>query len=264
MMVEFVGATGAGKSTLAGEARRHLAPEVDVVDARDLVAEKLGLRPLQHPTLRNLVADLGALPQLLLAWRRHRSYLAFVLRMLGRQGRVTLQTLNYLRSVVRKLGVYEIARRGASDRIVLVDEGTLHSAHLLFVYADSEFGAGDLARFAELVPLPDCVVHVKAPVQELAARTRLRPDPPRELRAGREGEVGGCLERACEVFDGVVAATAPKRPVLVVRNESDAAAEQMTAARQVAAFVLEQHGAGASAAPQLASPPLPVPTKSAS
>lgn len=167
MIVEFVGSTGAGKTTLASEVQRRLAKQAQVVTSFDLVADLLGLRRVTSPTIRNLFQDVVGLPFFIDSLYKHRTFVVFALKTLARHRSYTFLTVNYLRSIVRKLGTYEIIKRYNHDRIVLVDEGTVLSAHLLFVYTSIIYSQEDIEKFASLVPLPELVVYVEAPVSSL-------------------------------------------------------------------------------------------------
>lgn len=205
MIVECVGSTGAGKSTLLAALHQALNVSQPVTTAFALVA---GGRPwLTHPTLRNLAQDLSTLPYVGLGLGHHGRFLAFAVRILARHRPLTLHTLNYLRSVLRKLGTHELLRhRGASSNaLVLVDEGTILAAHNLFVYTNTRFGAAEVAQFGRLVPLPDAVIYLRASVPTLVQRTLQRPDPPRELRGRNTATIRAITQRAAHIFDAVTA-----------------------------------------------------------
>ena len=135
MIVEFIGSTGAGKTTLISEVRRRLAKTAEVRTSFDVVAARLGLRAVTHPTAQNLIQELVGLPFFIRSLTRQKAFVAFALRLLARQANFTVFTINNLRSLQRKIGVYEIIRRYAHDRIILVDEGTVLLAHNVFVYS---------------------------------------------------------------------------------------------------------------------------------
>jgi thymidylate kinase len=217
LMVEFVGSTGSGKTTVADAVRRQLAPRVGVDTAPDVVAQLVGLQPLACPLYRNLLCDLVGLPFVVGSLGRHGAFLRYVLRVLVRQ-RLSLQGLNRVRSTVRKVGVYEIIRRRREGRIVLVDEGTVLHAHNLFVFTSHAHAAAELERFAGLVPLPDVIVYVRAPLEASIRRSLARPDPPREMRARERASVELYVGRAWALFEALVAIPAIRERVVVVDN----------------------------------------------
>lgn len=218
VIVEFIGASGAGKTSLARDVARMLEETHDVVTASDLVLGRLRLAQVAAPTARNLVADLSALVELLRLTREHRAFLAYALRRLSRHRPKSLQTLNYVRSVIRRLGMDRIVRRRGREMVVLADEGILLAAYPLFVYGEAGFDKDDLAEFAGLAPLPDRIVHVKAPIDSLLQRTLSRRHPPRELRARNEETVRQFLCNAVEMFDELVTTPPLRDRVLEVEN----------------------------------------------
>ena len=220
MIVELIGCDGAGKTTLG-----RLLAEPGVLGARavlmaDLVLDRPGLRGVTHPTARNVVQELGGLPFLLQALGRRRAYLTFARRMHARYAPSAYHRLNGMRGIVRRVGMYELALRCAADRIVLSDEGTVLSAYL-FALTDVDLDRSHLAQFAELVPAPDTMIYVKAPIDMLVERALVRPDA-RPQHAGKSrAEIERTIGRTVEVFD-LVAGSSPLRDrVLVVENDGD-------------------------------------------
>ena len=60
MIVEFVGSTGAGKTSLISKIHRKLAQTNVVTTPFGLIAAPLGLSHIKHPTAQNLIQELGA------------------------------------------------------------------------------------------------------------------------------------------------------------------------------------------------------------
>jgi thymidylate kinase len=201
LIVEFIGTTGAGKTTLITQVHQRLAALTATSTAYEQVAGPLGLGGIRNSSLRNLVQELIGFPFFLSSAWRQQAFISFALKMLARQARFSLFTVNNLRSLERKLGVYEILRRGRGDRVVLVDEGTLLLAHNIFVFSSAVYTGRELDRFAGLVPLPDAVVYVHAPVETLVRRTLQRSDPPREMRARDPDLAARQIQRARQVFE---------------------------------------------------------------
>ncbi len=231
MIVEFIGASGSGKTSLARSVVCSLAKGHDAVMASDLVLRRLQLEKVAAPTTRNIVADLSATVEMLHLNGEQRTFLAYALRRLNRHRPRSLQTLNYVRSVVRRLGVDGIARRRGRHMVVLADEGIVLISYLLFVYGNTGFDEDDLAEFAGMAPLPDCVVHVKAPLESLVRRTLSRLDPPRELRARDTETVTRFLGSAADMFAGLVTTPPLRDRVIEVENVGDADGQQALAAR---------------------------------
>ena len=125
-----------------------------------------------------------------------------------------------MRGVLRKVGMFHLARRRARDAIVLSDEGTLLSSYNLFVATKADFGEADVARFADLAPVPDLVVYVRAPVESLVERAMSRPDPRRQHVGVGAAEIEADVRRTVELFDLLVQ-TVPVAGRVTIVESSD-------------------------------------------
>jgi thymidylate kinase len=218
MIVEFIGSSGAGKTTLISKVHHKLANVTEVTSCFDLVASKVGLRHLTNPTARNLIQELVGFPYVIRSFRKHDAFVTFVLRMLARQANFSIFTLNNLRSLERKIGAYEIIRRDPRNQVVLVDEGTVLLAHNIFVYSDVSYTWQEIARFASLVPLPDRIIYIKAPVDILVERSLRRTDAPREMKSKERAAIEKYADSAVRMFDELVKADNIQRRLLIVEN----------------------------------------------
>jgi thymidylate kinase len=241
MMVEFIGSTGAGKTTVAAAVQRRLAGLGGVDTAPDLMASLVGLRPLAGPLQRNLVSDLVGFPFFLSSLHRHGAFFRFTLQVMARQ-RLTLQAANRVRSTIRKIGVYEVIRRYGDRRIVLVDEGTVLHAHNLFVYTNRDCRAADLDRFASVVPLPDVIVYVRAPLATSIRRALQRSDPPREIRSRDRTLVELYVSRAKAMFEALVEIPIIGKRVVAVDNPDGQAGADGPAVEGVVESILARAG----------------------
>jgi hypothetical protein len=206
MIVEFIGCAGAGKTSLRNLICEQGIPGHDVVAMPDLLLQRPLLRRVAHPTAVNVVQELGGLPFLLRALSGERPYLAFARRTLWREATSSFDKLNGMRGVARKVGMFHLARTRASHAVVLSDEGTLLSSYNLFVATKEEFGQAELDRFARLVPMPDHVVYVRAPVESLVERARSRPDPRRQHVGQSTAAIEADVRRTVQLFDLLVEA----------------------------------------------------------
>ena len=220
MIIELIGCDGAGKTTLSRILAEPGFLEGHAVRIADLVLDRPGLRRVTHPTAMNLVQEVGGMPFLLRAYRRRRPYLSFARRMHGRYAPSTYHRLNGMRGIARRVGMYELARSRAADRVVLSDEGTVLSAYL-FALTRVELDRADVERFAELVPPPDTIVYVKAPIEALVRRALTRPDGRPQHGGKSRSEVEQTIERTVDVFDLVAGASPLRDRVLVVENDRD-------------------------------------------
>jgi len=256
VIVEFIGCAGAGKTML----RRRLCGRTiagrPAVAMADLVAGRPPLSRITHPTALNVVQELVGFPSFVRAWRRDPRFVAFARHLYARHARSGYDELNGMRGVMRKLGMYELARTQAPESLVLWDEGTLLTAYDLFVMTGLEFGRPELERLAALVPLPDVVVHVRAPVASLVARARSRPDPRRQHIDKDDVAVEREVRRTIDLFD-LVASTSPlEGRVMVVGNEDRDEAGRQRLADEVADRLLDGTAvekAGRTASPGLAA-----------
>ena len=217
MIVEFIGCDGAGKTTLSRMLQAHGIPGRRVVSMPDLVLDRPALRRVVHPTAVNLVQDVCGLPYFAGAFPRRRAFVGLAARTLARYAPTTFDRLNEMRGVVRTVGMFELARRRARDRIVLSDEGTVLTTYF-FALGDADLDRDELERFARLVPRPDRLVYVKAPVSALVERAASRPDP-RRHHAGRDrAQIERRVRRTADVFERVAASPALRDRVIEIEN----------------------------------------------
>jgi thymidylate kinase len=244
MIIEFIGSTGAGKTTLISAVQRRLAAKAEVMTSFERVASPVGLRRVTNPTARNLIQELVGFPFFIGSLSRHKALIVFILRMLARQASFSFFMINNLRSLERKLAVDEILKRRQHNEIILVDEGPLLLAHNVFVYSGAGYSGEEIARFAALVPLPDIIIYIKAPLDILVQRSLLRADPPREIKSKNPGLVEKHINRALEMFDQLVAAQNIKCRLLIVENSDSDHRGYNHAVDDVVEFILSHELAG--------------------
>ena len=204
MIVELIGCTGAGKSTLAERLCRGGIGATPVTRMHDLAVRGPLRDRISSPTVVNLVQEAASLPFLAVAARRQAPFLAYAARTLVRTAPSPLHRANRLRGVARRVGMFELASRTARGRIVLSDEGTALLAYMLVLDGHRPSDA-EVGRLAELVPVPDLVVHVTAPVDVLLRRSRERSDRDRQLGGKTEAGLEALIERTVDVFERLVA-----------------------------------------------------------
>lgn len=199
MIVEFVGCTGAGKTTVADAVVRRLRGEGWVV--RDHCRRR--------STMWVSLGDACVTPLCLLTalrgWPHYPRFLRVVWGAMQARGPGPLWTLARATAAVRLLGTHAWRTRYAQSVIRVVDEGLFGTAHLAFLALSPPL-APDLALFAATIPLPDVIVLVDAPVDILVQRALTRSDPPRELRGRSSDFVRACLANVQAAFAGLAQA----------------------------------------------------------
>ena len=203
MVVEFIGCTGAGKSTLIKQVQSRLARTCEVTTSLDLIAGLLNIRNLTNPTVQNLVQEFVSFPFFLYSLSKYKQLILYTMRLFLRNSRVSIKTINNLRSLERKVGGYEITSRYSKDRIILVDEGPILAAHM-FAFTGATYTPQEIVHFAHLLPLPDLVVYVRASVDTLVERTLRRGDPPREINKSNPAQTQAYAKSAIAIFEQLV------------------------------------------------------------
>jgi len=218
MIVEFIGCTGAGKTMLISKVRNRLAEIAEVTTSYELVAAPLGLQGIRHSSARNIIQEIVGLPFFIRSLFKNIAFIGFNLRILARQTKLPFFTFNNLRSLERKVGVYELIKRNGHGKIILVDEGTVLQAHHLFVFNDWLYTSEELARFSCLLPMPDMIIYVRAPLNDLIQRSLQRADPPRIMRNKNQTQNEIFLRRANAMFEELIETEQIKNRVLIVDN----------------------------------------------
>lgn len=236
MIVELIGCAGAGKTTLLRMLRGQVVAGRRVLAMPDLVVDRPLLRRITHPTAVNVAQEVAGCPSFVAAWSDERDFVGFARRLL-RSAPSTFYELNGLRGVVRKVGMYHLAARRATDEVVLWDEGTLLTAYDLFVTTGVDFGGRELEEFARLVPRPDAVVHVRAPVSALVERALSRPDTRRQHAGKERARIERDVRRTTTLFDLLAASEPFRGRVLVVENGDGDEACRRAVADEIAAHV---------------------------
>ncbi len=220
MIVEFIGSTGAGKTTLINEIQQRLAESRRVTTSSDLVTSLVGLQGIKNTTTRNLAQEIVGLPFFLRSFNSYKDFIAFSIRMFSRNSDFSIKTINNLRSIERKLGGYEISKRYKQDLIILVDEGPILTAHM-FAYNDSKVSQLEIEKFTSLLPLPDLIIYIRVPVYTLIERSISRTNPPREMNSRYRSENENYIKRAISIFDRIVENGKIQPRLLIVDNYSE-------------------------------------------
>ena len=235
MVVELAGCSGAGKSSLLPELIREFrAADVPAMAAPDLLLRWFPDPVVRQPTLQNLLFDCRS------AWGRfaypdgHAEFLGFARAALWRRKDPVTRRLNAYRGMLRALGIYEaLYRSPAEPGIVFVDEGTVNSAHAILVDLTKPPRAEDIDRFCRLVPKPDLVLHVTAPLEVVLARTAARKDPPLPRR--RRQQRTHFIRHAHAMFEQMSSHAAFSENTVRISCDDDAVDQYRIRARELAA-----------------------------
>ena len=244
MIVEFIGSTGAGKTSLISKIHHKLAQTKVVTTPFDLIAAPLGLNSITHPTAQNLIQELVGFPFFIVSLNKHGRFLSHTIETFSRDTKFSIHRINNLRSLERKIGMYEITQRYDKGQIILVDEGPILAAHM-FVFTGFMVTSAEISAFANLLPLPDLIVYIKAPVDVLVRRALQRPDPPREMGNKDPVKTEKYVKDATTVFDQLMESDRIKSRLLVVDNPDLTAEEHDRLASDVTTAILNhEHSAG--------------------
>ena len=217
MIVEFIGSTGAGKTTLIRAVRCRLAETRRVTTSTDLATSLLGFKDVTNPTLQNLEQELISFPFLIGTLHKYHGYLSHSIKLFWRNSGFSIQTIHNLRSLERKVGMSEITKMLGKEQVILVDEGPILALHM-FVSARNTYSPEEIARFIELVPLPDLIVYIRASSEILIERTKRRPDPPREVELQNPARMERYLARAVCMFDELAQSERIRDRLLIVES----------------------------------------------
>jgi thymidylate kinase len=173
LVVEFIGVTGVGKSTLMAATKQALSDQGYLVQsAEECILARWGLSMARHPKLQSaLVHLLSLLPLIPYLCTRD----GFTLARLGLaaipRGRNGLwAAFGLYRNFFKRIGCHLLlekarARSGGAE-LVLCDEGVVHAAHNLFVHTRVEPNKQAIVLFGRLVPKPDLLIWVTAPTTQ--------------------------------------------------------------------------------------------------
>jgi len=181
LIIEWVGCSGVGKSTLLEEVYKNLRSSG--IDARKPLEIFLGrtiAKFISNERLQNVFLDFLVLPWSIFSAAKHRRFFKYCLKILNNGyfsfGRKTL----LLRSIFRKMGLYIFLNNSCNEkRPIMFDEGTVQIAHILFAHEDrTGVTREEIENFCKLVPTSDLIVHIMAAKSEVISRSLSRKDKP--------------------------------------------------------------------------------------
>lgn len=237
MIVEFIGISGAGKTTLINEVQHRLVEKRPVTTSSNLVTGLVGLQGIENSTVRNLIQEIVCFPYFLGALLNYKDYITHTIRMFSRNSNFSIMTINNLRSIERKIGVLEIAKRYKQKMVILVDEGPIQAAHM-FAFNETQMSPQEMEKFSGLLPSPDLIIYVKASLETLVERSMKRSYPPREMISRIRSENEEYIKRAVNLFDQIIESSSIQPRVLIIDNSSNNKDEFANILDQISNFIL--------------------------
>lgn len=201
MLVEFTGGSGVGKSTLCR------AVYVELIESNMPVSFPIEFflgrhlsKLIRSERLEQILLDIFLCPWSIIVLRKYKKILFFSNRCLQERGNSLLSRVLILRSVFRKVSLASFFQRSRfQNQIVLLDEGSLHIAHLIFINGNNAAAPMDIPMFLSLVPKPQMAIHVRASLKLVLGRTLNRDDPP--VRNARPESLEAFVRRALNMFE---------------------------------------------------------------
>lgn len=237
MIIEFTGCTASGKSTLASEVIKKLASRgQEAISSGDFLAGRLGFKPLKNMTVYNILLDFMLFPFSVFYFKKTFWARLFLLKRLFRKPYSFLGAVNRWRSVVRKLVVNEILCKKKNDYpLLIVDEGSIHIIHNVFVYSHVPVDSEEIRAFLGLISLPDILVCVAAPQDVILDRMASRME--RRQVFDPKSKKEEYVRRACMIFDELCKVDEIEKKVIVVNTGDHRTIHKQT--EDVVEFILK-------------------------
>jgi len=219
MHIELIGSTSAGKTTLAK--KMVAAGKINGVDislSDDFLLDQLHLSWVKNEFIRRRLVEIVAFAIYLSCLARYKDFFRFVVREGKSSSGSWFYKINRIRNVIRKIGIFEfISRRSGSQQIVLADnEGILQGVHNLFVHQSSQADLQKIARYVELVPLPDVVLYLHQDEAVLVSRTLGRGHA--RVSVSSPDKVVHFIRQAVAVFNEMINIPKVQERLLIVDN----------------------------------------------
>jgi thymidylate kinase len=219
IVIELTGIPGAGKTTLMKTLKSGLETEgISVLNPEALVFSHYKIPIPKSHIAKTLVLDL-----LLSTWAaramghsKARKLLGLGLRTIWGSPNPKLISANLLRNFVKKIGISSFIshkNKQTKDAVIIWDEGLIHTHQLIFVHTHSGPDMECLKDFFEILPTPDLIVGLNAPIPDaleaLATRGSSWRLPGGQSRLGQDAsEMKQYLTHAQTAFSSLL--THPK------------------------------------------------------
>ena len=202
MIVEIIGSTSSGKSTIINGLRTSWKtnfPGGSIVCVSG-----------------NYYYDFISLPWFLKFAAKHKKICILAGQSILKNVSSPLNRLNLYRNFIKKMGTNELIQTRIKDNDILWDEGPVHAAHNLFVHTNVPPVLSDIDKFAKLVPLPDLIVYLKAPVDEIVSRMGQRGGHARVRKNNKEMRI--FCEHAAKMFEYLISIDRIREKTIIVEN----------------------------------------------
>lgn len=223
MIVELVGCTSSGKSTLLKKiVDRHQGECPEVIAAQTFVLRATHLSWLKNEMVRRIAINLIGLVCCVLYYRKNIPTLNFSFAYLKHlPPTVNLrERIKIARIVVRNIGIYElISHCDSTEKIVVLDEGILHIVHYLFVYESITPEIKQVEKLLSLISIPDSVILLSAPKKVLIERTMIRGHE--RITANSYESVDAFISHALAVFEFLKTCPEIRKKLCTVNLDSD-------------------------------------------
>ena len=181
MIVELTGITGTGKSTVLEELTEFFRlKEIDVLDGYDRFLSRFGFR-FRNKILRTAAVELLLVPAMAISALRKIRYTVFCFRKIAVSSNPVGLKIAILRNTLKQQALLSVLQLfDSTDKLTILDEGTLHNAHNLFIGTPQNAESREIKKFVQLVDLPPVAVVISAPDDLIVMRSMTRNDPPRK------------------------------------------------------------------------------------
>jgi len=219
MLIEFIGCTGSGKSVLSEK-------------VFNLLINK-GNKPKLLHIGGNFKYDIYTIPWSINYFIYNIKLIRLVVRMLSKPTITVYNRINLLRNFVKKVGTNQLVRFKYNDRLIILDEGTIHSVHNIFVHDNYSFNDNNILEFVELIPKPDIIVYIKTPEEILIAETIKRG----HRRIDKKENIGFFIRNAIKIFESIGSIESICSRLLIVENYHYGAGEIDILAKNIATTI---------------------------
>lgn len=242
MIVEFLGPTSSGKSTLVKALQSRLrAGGIDVATAEEVSVGRLERLCVDRRVTRAVAVQVLTLPWLATGIARWPATSGTLLRLIAQHGETLPYRLHCLRNALLHIALESRVRSASRrDRVLLLDEGLVSFVDLLAGSLRSPDPAA-VRAYAQALPLPDLVVHVTTRPEMRVPRMVQRGH--RRLRS-RDHSVIEAYARHGDEAARLLAAVPRVAARLMAVDAGDDSDSLSAAVEAVRDAILAQHGRG--------------------